>query len=387
MNSLKIMLLAIALLFCHNAVALPQWNPTLFPVLQNGKWGFIDASGQMKIAPNYQSASYFSEGLAAVSVNVQTGFWADGRPSIHPQYGFIDESGKMVIAPKYRLAMSFREGVAWVEDNRGPSGFIDHAGKIVVTPPNGTYCREFRDGLALAQPLLPSGAELVAPVPPGFTRRAEEPRKVGFIDKTGGYAIAPKFDYAWNFAEGLAAVTLDGKKWGFVDKTGAFAIAPQFDRAFYFSEGFAAVESGGKMIFIGKDGKNAFAGQYDEAQPFNSGLAAVRIGDKWGFINQTGALVIAPQWEEVATFFGDRAGVKINGKWGFIDKSGALIVAPNYDYAHFFLGELASVTFNSTMSDGAAGYINRAGKVVWEPAPKADPKPSPQRGPFKTQSP
>jgi hypothetical protein len=35
--------------------------------------------------------------------------------------------------------------------------------------------------------------------------------KWGFIDKTGTVIIKPKYEYAWNFSEGLAAVQVDNK--------------------------------------------------------------------------------------------------------------------------------------------------------------------------------
>lgn len=65
------------------------------------------------------------------------------------------------------------------------------------------------------------------------------------------WAIAPQFDSAWSFSEGLAPVEVGGK-WGYVDKTGKYAISPQFDRAFPFSEGLAAAKAGGKWGFVQK---------------------------------------------------------------------------------------------------------------------------------------
>ncbi len=49
----------------------------------NGKWGFVDLTGNVVIEPKYSSAKSFSNGLAAVS---------DGE-----KWGFIDKKGKLVI--------------------------------------------------------------------------------------------------------------------------------------------------------------------------------------------------------------------------------------------------------------------------------------------------
>src|SRR5947209_7808673 len=118
--------------FALSVIALPgtagadvrgEWKKDRFPVDRAGKWGYIDASGQLVIQPRFEGASYFSEGLAAVKV--------------HGKYGYINRAGKFIIAPKFDQAFAFREGLAWIEGAQ--KGFIDRSGKIVVTAPPGTY--------------------------------------------------------------------------------------------------------------------------------------------------------------------------------------------------------------------------------------------------------
>jgi hypothetical protein len=51
--------------------------------------------------------------------------------------------------------------------------------------------------------------------------------KWGFIDETGKFVIAPRFDETrWSFSEGLSAVRV-GKKWGYIGVNGEFAIPPE----------------------------------------------------------------------------------------------------------------------------------------------------------------
>jgi hypothetical protein len=92
--------------------------------------------------------------------------------------------------------------------------------------------------------------------------------KYAYIDTTGKIAIAPQFDQAGEFSEGMAAVQVEGKsdyKYGYIDKTGRFAIPPQFDYACRF----------------------------------RGHLAAVSINRKWGFIDRMGKFVITPQFDDV----------------------------------------------------------------------------------------
>ena len=65
----------------------------------------------------------------------------------------------------------------------------------------------------------------------------------------GKFAITPQFDYAYDYADGLAEVQIGGK-WGYIDKTGKFAINPQFDLAGHFADGLAPVEIGTKWGYI-----------------------------------------------------------------------------------------------------------------------------------------
>ena len=54
--------------------------------------------------------------------------------------------------------------------------------------------------------------------------------KRGFLNtKTGEIVIAGRFEHAWVFSEGLAAVVEPGGKMGFIDKTGHYVIAPRLD--------------------------------------------------------------------------------------------------------------------------------------------------------------
>jgi hypothetical protein len=57
--------------------------------------------------------------------------------------------------------------------------------------------------------------------------------KHGYIDNSGNTIIDPKFDYGFDFYDGLAAIETS-KKWGYVDCTGRLIIPPQFTNAYYF---------------------------------------------------------------------------------------------------------------------------------------------------------
>lgn len=125
--------------------------------------------------------------------------------------------------------------------------------------------------------------------------------KFGYRDRKREVVVEPKFDFASEFSEGLAAVGIGAypnTKWGYIDLTGKMVIEPKFDEAYQFSEGIAAVRMGvtetakGKLGYIDKTGKYIVEPKFDEAEPFKDGKARVRIiKEGYGYINAKGEVV------------------------------------------------------------------------------------------------
>src|SRR5712692_4467775 len=91
----------------------------LFSSTINGKNGYIDARGTVRIRPQFDDAGEFSEGLAAVAIN--------------GKYGYINTSGQMVIEPRFDRADAFSSGLARIMEftdvaHKAPKfGFINRS--------------------------------------------------------------------------------------------------------------------------------------------------------------------------------------------------------------------------------------------------------------------
>ena len=148
----------------------------------------------------------------------------------------------------------------------------------------------------------------------------KENGKWGF-KKDGVVVIPAKYDYAWDFSEGLANVGQNGK-WGYIDKAGNEVIPIKYDDARFFSEGLAGVKLNRKWGYIDKTGKEVTPIKYDNVERFSEGLAMVRLNLKCGYIDKTGKKVIPIKYEWAGPFQNGKAEVKLNGKRGTIDKQG-----------------------------------------------------------------
>jgi len=197
--------------------------------------------------PTYYSA-YTTEDILVVSDGTYYElFHADGRPLVdgkwadpgldhgdplmdngvmivkkpNSPYGnlhLIKHDGSVTPLPsKYRDATHFRNGVSIVQlegkTKYEVAGyvFIDVNGKQLPSPPNlkPEQRRDLNDRLAY-----------IAPLRDGLRAYYDEKaQKWGYCDANGKVIIAPAFDKARSFSEGLAVVVKDGKAF-FIDKQG-----------------------------------------------------------------------------------------------------------------------------------------------------------------------
>jgi hypothetical protein len=250
-----------------------------------GKCGYFDRQGKVVVEPRYDDVKKFSEGLAAVNLGARSAGFPRPWVMRGGKWGFIDKTGRLVIPLKF----------GYVDK----SAYIDKKGKVVLTP-------EYKsDDPKRFVSSANSFSEELARIDTSGRHSGYSTGYVGFIDKTGKFAIEPRLDGAGDFSEGLAAV-LVGKKWGYMDRTGRIVVRPQFEEARKFSEGLAAVRTGEHWSYIEKRGKVVITGRFNEAKAFKGGLALMHEGGEfertldgpaywsggaWFYINQKGEKV------------------------------------------------------------------------------------------------
>ena len=311
-----------------------QANRYIIVDTKQGKYGFIDASGEVVIPPQFDDAYMFREGLALVE--------NDGK------IGFIDTKGKYAVPPIYEDAEPFSEGLAAVSIDGDHYGFINKNGEDVIA---AIYddAHSFSDGVALVR------------------MGESENGTYMYIDKKGKAVVTPVGNSDWTYYDyknGIARVKMNDK-YGFVDKQFKFVVNPIYDHAYDFQDGLAAVEVNERWGFIDTKGKFQIAPQYEEVGNFHEGLAYFSVGEKYGFLDKKGDIAISPIYDDVSDFHNGVAAVESGNKYGYIDKNGNFIVPPRYDDFVDADGDIMLVANEDDESLNLT-YIDKKGTSVWQ---------------------
>lgn len=165
-------------------------------IKRNGKYGFIDDQGRLRIANRYEGITPFYEGLAGIKIR---GKW-----------GFINKEDKIVIQPNYDQINPFENGRAKVIRN-GKYGLITNDGEILL---------DFRyDNLDV----LPDQRILI-----------QFGTMQGLTDAHGNILLQPKYEEVEVLANGLILINQHGH-YGVVTLNGISTIPAIYEQLFYDS--------------------------------------------------------------------------------------------------------------------------------------------------------
>lgn len=364
----------ILLISCWSWVSLAQTSypsNTWIMVREKGKIGYIDPKGKVCIAPTFDHATPFKEGLAFVwsfpdeeqdkrdvplgeeYVNYETlGLNANRRT------GIIDTTGKYVVEPRinFEYYSHFTNGAALVEISNEIL-FIDRTGKEI------DYFEHY-----------PSEQQLKA------IRRVARiegsiPYKYGYVDAFRTAKIQA-FDEALPFFENRAAVRL-GERFGYISTSGDMVIVPQFKRAGHFQNGLASVavlidaadQRTLRYGLMDSLGKYVIPPVYDFLGEPSEGTVVFGIGDgdgnvtKYGLLSVSGDTLIAPTLEDARMMSEGLIAVQTKKNYGYMNAKGELVIPSNYYSAGPFKNGAATVR----LAEEKYAVINTSGKIIFGP--------------------
>lgn len=355
MKTVKYLLSMSVLLLASIQMVQAASNDTLFPIVKDKKWGYINSSGKIVVAPKYDHASVFAEGRGMVTMKKPV-------KKIH----CIDATGKVVFeAPESWADMNeFSYGLAVVKDKATKLyGYVDLNGKQVI-PFKFSSAGDFSEGLAKVE-----------------IKDGKDERLVGFINTKGEMAFAPDKWLKGPFSDGMAHVRMekDGRfVYGYIDKSGKMVIEPRFKKVGKFGEGLAYVVEGDKVKIIDKKGRDKVTfdfkvGSFDKLPKYSHGFANLYYSWKfptgfWGFVDKAGKLAF-PKMDITLVktpFSEERAWIKLRGSndMVLIDTKGKQYVkVANVQDALEFKNGLSAVILKKEKN---IYYYDRNGKLIWK---------------------
>ena len=256
----------------------------LFLYKEGKAYGYMHADGSLGIAPQWEDAYPFINGITKVGKTQ-----ADGRLL----YGIIDKCGEYVIAPEYykieKEHYSHGDGEYYClyNDELGLEGIfdVDERRMIVFSEP---YC--------------------------------------DFIIRQSGQYIAVK----------------SKEKWGYVDQSGKVVIPCKFDEAYGFVNGYGFVATYHEDIdrieyalINGCGDKLVFSEQVEAYGDVQNGRFIIRTTDsstKYGVSDTSCNIVVEPQYDWISDFKNGIAVVSHNKRYGCILEDGVLLLPIVFDY-------------------------------------------------------
>jgi hypothetical protein len=350
----------------------------LFPVSNNGKYGFINRQGELVILPKYDYVYNFYQGLGYVSIRdnqarEKQGYKRDTYgvydgnfhkdSSAYDKWGVIDTKGNWIIKPEFNFIKEFSDGLAFAL-KEGKGGFIDKTGNFVIPPKYdnpgmGEYCQGYfsngfsevnRDGKYFI--IDKTGKEFFQYMyswsmegasdfsPPSINRFKMERTDFSDLSKVMFNDVSPPID-------GIFIVNYGGW-YGLADQTGKLIFKPELNNLFpnflFGKNNYISVGKDGKQAIMDLKGNYLLPPVYDQIESSDEKFFKVSLNGKYGLLDKNFREILPPAFYQLGKFSnGLLTAFKENEKGGLIELSGKFVLPPVFEDVKAFSGNAAWV--------------------------------------------
>lgn len=162
---------------------------------------------------------------------------------------------------------------------------------------------------------------------------------------TSGKKLFNNVEWIVRSQDDSLAVFSNGIHRGYLNlNTGNTIIPPRYNHAWLFSEGLAAVDSAGAIGFIKRNGQRAFQATFPNSKLvadhlFHAGHCTMAKDDRHiGLIDHEGRWALSPNWQAINHDNGYWT-VYRNGRWGLLDSLLHEVLPPEYLYISIAPGD------------------------------------------------
>jgi WG containing repeat len=231
----------------------------------DGRYGFLDASGNRVIKPEFDVADDFDHGRAVVEMQ--------------NFYGLIDTKGDYIIQPQYEFIYHLGDGYYQVKDANENAAVFDSTGKEVLP---------FRFN------------EIFHLQKNWFT---VEQNGLNGCYSLDGKEIYPAHSFLQvYFFDNRCLVTNEEGYYGMIDGAGKEILPTRYDSIGVYFKGYATIQEKNKYGLADSTGKICVEPQFEELRPMVNGFSVFRRGSKYGYVDANGAIVIEAKYEDASVF-------------------------------------------------------------------------------------
>lgn len=316
---------------------------SLFPFLQNERYGYMDANGQIVIAAAYLEASAFYEGTAIVSKD--------------KQFALINKKNEIISANWYLDISKNHDGFI-AEDSLGYYLLSNQGLLLNPTPMPWEELQQTLDALSWTTQTLTS-------VPQALYVVVKENGKEVLL-KNGRRILSSSYDHIF-YEDGAAFVLVkNGKALQYFDTTAKrleinglewFLNAPEL--AVFSKDGYAVFSKKAKLGLMNKKGQIIIKNTFDAAQSVFGGLWPVEQNGTWGLINLSSKVILPFQYENIIPFKPFGFLVETKEGLGLVDTTGKFILNAQFQ----MIKQFEEGYFLVENQDGL-GLFNQDGAVV-----------------------
>ena len=322
------------------------------------------------IPPNFEEAFPFHEGLAVVKLN--------------GKFGFVDRTGEFKIKPAYDAVGHFYKGLAPFQ-NDGWIGFIDSKGKIVA-PAKFSRAVAINESTIIGSDLPAykyESSKLLPSLNEAHVTSINSKLKSGIYNLKKGWLTDQKYYFQPFDTENHDVLWTKEKrgKSGLMRVDGRWLEKPRYDGVQPLHEGLAIValkQDDGTYIMgaIDKGGKVVVPIKFEWLSRWNEGLANISVeqedGTKlWGAIDKKGKVVIPIKFESLGRWMGDYAlaskGDRRSGLKALVDRNGNLLGGRYFEEIrlpdHYFTAT-ETVFLPRVKADGVWYSMTLEGKLI-----------------------
>ncbi|MDR1110116.1 MAG: WG repeat-containing protein [Deltaproteobacteria bacterium] len=324
-----------------------------------GRWGFINMSGEIVIAPQFDLVGSFAHDLAEVLI--------DGK------VGVINRHGDLVIKPQFARAIPFAENVVIAAPGEWRSVYfrgrekLDNIKGLLSFSPGLYGLYSVQSGWITEPEWEFEIFDHTGEISLIWAKHKEKDSLYGLMAPDGLWQAPPRYDHVQTLRDERAVVGVNNLR-GAVDPEGILVVPLRPLWLSYWDNGFALARDSEtlKEGLIDKAGNLVGGRFFDKVSRGENGIGEVMFDSVWHGIDQQGNIVAHPRENKV--FKECHSGLKlvyVSGKLQFTDMSGKPTVP-------FLLDTMSMLTFdcnkiNSIKYNGKWGYVDRNGRLLFDP--------------------